>query len=250
MNFNKSINFKSLNIVIALFLIFSLFVGCGKKDDSTTKTEGNKTEESTDSKSLDISETTPIHYEMEATGDMKGTWEVWAKGKKAYVKMNYEAAGHNMNSEMWMTEDAMYTLSDIGGKKMGMKMDPRKWMEENKNKNDFNPMSFKEGCKDCEKVGEEEVIGKKCVIYKDKHGIKYSVYQEKVPLKIVMEKVTMQAKSLDIGAKISDDMFEPPKDVEFVEMDKMMEGMKDTKNMNKMKENLKELEDAMKNYKK
>jgi hypothetical protein len=133
---------------------------------------------------------------------------------------------------------------------MGMKIDPKEWAQENKDKKDFNPMSFKEGCKDCEKIGEEEIIGKKCIIYQDKNGIKYSVYQEKIPLKIVMPKVTMQAKSLDVDVKISDDMFNPPNDVEFIEMDKMMEGFKDMKNMNKMKENLKEMEDAMENYKK
>lgn len=250
MTLNKSFNIQSLKLALVLMLIFALVEGCGKKDDSTGKTDGDKTEESIDSKSENITDGTPMHYVMEATGDMKGTWEVWAKGKKAYVKMNYEASGRSMKSEMWMTEDAMYSLSDMGGKKMGMKMDPKKWAEENKDKKDFNPMSFKEGCKECEKIGEEEVIGKKCVIYKDKHGIKYSIYQEKVPLKIVMEKVTMQAKSLEIDVKISEDMFVPPKDVEFVEMDKMMEGFKDMKDKNKMKENLKELEDAMKNYKK
>lgn len=246
----KSFSLINFKLFLVLLLTSFIIVSCGKKDDSTGKNDDDKKEESSDSKIENITEGTPVHYEMEATGDMTGTWEVWAKGKKAYVKMNYEAAGQNMKSEMWMTDDMMYTITDMGGKKMGMKMDHRKWAEENKDKKDFNPMSFKDGCKECEKIGEEEIIGKKCVIYKDKHGIKYSVYQEKIPLKIVMEKVTMQAKSLDIDVKISDDMFDPPKDVEFVEMDKMMEGFKDMKNMNKMKENMQELEDAMENYKK
>jgi hypothetical protein len=244
---NKSMSFIKLFLI--LMLTSFVFTGCGKKDETTGEKVGDKKEESSDSK-IEITEGTTIHYVMEATGEMKGEWEVWAKGKKAYVRMNYEAAGQKMNSEMWMNEDAMYTLTDVAGKKMGMKMDPKKWAEENKDKKDFNPMSFKDGCKDCEKIGEEEVIGKQCVIYKDKHGIKYSVYQEKVPLKIVMEKVTMQAKSLETDVKISDDMFNPPKNVEFIEMDKMMEGFKDMKDMKKMKENVKELEDAMKNYKK
>ena len=247
---NKSVSLIGFKLFLILLLTSFVFVSCGKKDDSTSKKDGDKKEESSDSKIENITERTPIHYVMVATGDMNGEWDVRAKGKKAYVKMNYEAAGQNMKSEMWMTEDAMYSLSDIAGKKMGMKMDPKKWMEENKDKKDFNPMSFKEGCKDCEKIGEEEVIGKKCVIYKDKHGVKYSVYQEKIPLKIVMEKVTMQAKSLDVDVKISDDMFNPPKDVEFIEMDKMMEGFKDMKDMKKMKENLKDMEDAMKKNKK
>ncbi len=247
---NKSISLINLKLFVFLLLCSFILVSCGKKDDSTSKTDSEKKEEKSDSKIENITENTPVHYVMEATGEMKGTYEVWGKGKKAYVKMNYEVAGKNMKSEMWMTEDMMYTLTDVAGKKMGIKMDPKKWAEQNEKKKDFNPMSFKEGCKDCEKIGEEEVIGKKCEIYKDKNGIKYSVYKERIPLKIVMEKITMQAKELDIDPKISDDMFNPPKDVEFSDMDKMMEGFKDMKDMKKMKENLKELEDATKNYKK
>lgn len=245
--------FKSFNLTFLLLLTVSfVFFSCGKKDDSTSKTDSDKKEQSSGSND-EINESTPIHYQMEATGDMKGTWDVYAKGKKAYVKMNYQVGQQNMNSEMWMTEDAMFTVTDMAGKKVGMKMDPKKWAEQNDKKQDFNPMSFKDGCKDCQKIGEEEVIGKKCVIYQDKNGIKYSVYKEKVPLKIVMQKSTIQAKSLDVNAKISDDMFTPPKDVDYTDMDKMLEGvkgMKDMKDMDKMKENLKQMEEGLKNYKK
>jgi hypothetical protein len=240
---------KSIGSSLILILLFSMFVmlSCGKKDESTIKGDSEKKD---DSKVENITENTPVHYEMEATGEMRGTWDVWAKGKKAYVKMNYEVAGQNMKSEMWMVDDMMYTVTDMAGKKMGMKMNPKEWAQENEKKKDFNPMSFKDGCKDCEKIGEEEVIGKKCDIYQDKNGIKYSVYEGKVPLKIVMPKMTMQAKKLEVDMKIDDSMFDPPKDVEYIEMDKMMEGVKDLKDSKKMKENLKEMEDMMKKYKK
>jgi hypothetical protein len=237
----------SLNLFLALLLSSLIMFNCGKKDKSTINGDSEKKEES---KTETITESTPIHYEMEATGEMKGTWDVWAKGKKAYVKMNYEVAGQNMKSEMWMVDDMMYSVTDLAGKKMGMKMNPKEWAKENEQKKDFNPMSFKDGCKDCEKIGEEEVIGKKCDIYQDKNGIKYSVYEGKIPLKIVMPKMTLQAKKLEVDTKIDDSMFELPKDVEFIEMDKMMEGVKDMKDSKKMKENLKEMEDMMKKYKK
>jgi hypothetical protein len=40
-----------------------------------------KKKKSSDSKIENITENTPVHYVMEATGEMKGTWEVWGKGK-------------------------------------------------------------------------------------------------------------------------------------------------------------------------
>ena len=252
MNTTKIIGLINIKLFLVLLISSFLFISCGKKEESSG-TEGETTEESTETETGNITESTPVHYEMEATGEMKGNWEVWAEGKNAYVKMNYEVAGQKMNSEMWMNNDMMYTLTDLGGKKMGMKMNPKEWAVNNEKKQDFNPMSFKDGCKDCQKIGEEEVIGKKCEIYQDKNGIKYSVYEGKIPLKIVMPHTTLQAKKLEINAKVDPSMFTPPKDVEFIEMDKMMEGLKDMKNpknMKKMKENLKDMEDAMKNYKK
>jgi hypothetical protein len=239
---------KLIGFYLFLTLMLSAFimVSCGKKDESI-KDDSEKKE---DSNIENITESTPVHYEMEATGEMKGNWDVWAKGKKAYVKMNYEVGGQSMKSEMWMVDEMMYTVTDLAGKKMGMKMNPKEWAQENEKKKDFNPMSFKDGCKDCEKIGEEEVIGKKCDIYQDKNGIKYSVYEGKVPLKIVMPRMTLQAKKLEVDVKMDDSMFDPPKDVEYMEMDKMMEGVKDLKDSKKMKESLKEMEDMMKKYKK
>jgi hypothetical protein len=242
----KRLNTLFLNLVLVLLFSF-LMTGCGKKEDSTTKEDTDKKE---DANLEDITEGTPIHYEMEATGEMQGSWDVYVKGKKVMAKMKYSASGKEISSQMWMNEDAMYILSDMGGKKMGMKMDPKKYLEESAQKKDFNALTFKDGCKDCEKIGEEEVIGYKCTIYQDKSGIKYSIYKDKVPLKIVMPKTTIQAKKLEVNVKLADDMFTPPKDVEFVEMDKMMEGFKDMKDSKDMKEKVKDMEDLMKKYKK
>ena len=85
---NKSFSLINLNLFLVLLLTSFVLLSCGKKDDSTSKEDDDKKEESNDSKSENITEGTPIHYEMEATGEMKGIWEVWTKGKKAYVKMN------------------------------------------------------------------------------------------------------------------------------------------------------------------
>ena len=252
MNKTKKISLIGFKLLLLIVITSFVLTSCGKKEESSGSNETEQKEESS-GETGKITEGTPVHYQMEATGEMKGTWEVWAEGKKAYVKMNYEAAGQKMSSEMWMNNDMIYTVTDMGGKKMGMKMNPKEWAKNNEKKQDFNPMSFKDGCKDCKKIGEEEIIGKKCEIFQDTNGIKYSVYDGKIPLKIVMPKTTLQATKLEIDPKIEESMFEPPKDVEFIEMDKMMEGLKDMKNpknMQKMKENLKDMENAVKNYKK
>jgi hypothetical protein len=186
---------------------------------------------------------------MEATGDITGTYDIYSKGKNVKVSMDATMQGHKTNTEMYSDGNMMYIITEIAGNKTGMKMDPKKFKEQNEHKKEFNPMNFREGCKDCEKIGTEEIIGKSCVIYQDKNGIKYSVYNEQMPLKIVMPKTTMTAKSLDINASFFDDVFTVPKDVHYLDMEKMMD-LKDMKNPKDMKDKLKEMEDVMKNYKK
>jgi hypothetical protein len=245
----KIVSFANLNLLLAL--LFSLFMisGCGKKE-TTEKSAGEEQQQSTETKSENITENTPLHYKLEAQGEISGTWDIYAKGKQARVNVDMTVAGQKTTSTMYTDGSMMYIITDFAGKKTGMKMDMSKFSEENAKKGEFNPINFKEGCKDCEKIGTDEVIGRKCDVYQDKQGTKYSVYEDKYPLKIVMPKTTIIAKSLDIDVKVSDDMFIPPKDVNYVEMDKMMEGIKGGKDLQDMKDKMKDMKDAMKNYKK
>jgi hypothetical protein len=238
---------KKKSILIIILVAAFAIAGCGKKEASLkNETAGDKKEQKDEKKTENITESTPIHYVMEASGEIQGTYDIYAKGKNVKVTMDATMQGHKTSTEMYSDGNMMYMITEIAGTKTGMKMDPKKFKEQNEEKKEFNPMNFREGCKECEKIGTEEIIGKPCIIYQDKHGIKYSVYNEQMPLKVVMPKVTMTAKSLEINASFSDDVFTVPKDINYIEMDKMM----DTKDPKNMKDKLKEMEDVMKNYKK
>ncbi|RPI17319.1 MAG: hypothetical protein EHM58_09625 [Ignavibacteriae bacterium] len=243
---NKSFFFNLFTIVlISVFLVS----GCGKKDEANKDAAGDKSEKKTEISSETITENTPVHYVMDATGDIQGTYDIYSKGKNLKVNMDVTTHGQKTMSDLYSDGQMIYLVTSIAEKKVGMKMDPKSFKEENEGKKEFNPLNFREGCKDCEKIGEEEVNGKKCIIYKDKNGTKYSVYNEQIPLKIVMEKSTMTVKSLDVNAKFSDDVFTVPKDIEFLDMDKLFD-MKDMKDSKGLKEEMKKMEDVMKNYKK
>ena len=230
----------SLNLLLVVLVSSIAFIGCGKKE-STEKSAGDKQEETSGSKTDNITENTPVYYELEATGEITGYWKVYAEGKKAKVDMDLTTLGKKTNSTMYTDGTMMYFITDVAGTKTGMKMDIAKFREENQKKGEFNPINFKDGCKDCEKIGTEDVIGKPCVIYQDKKGIKYSVYQDIYPLKVVMPKTTITAKKIEINVKVSDDMFTPPKDVNYIEMDKMMEGFKNPQDLKNMEEQLNKL---------
>lgn len=237
------------NIITILVISAFLISGCGKKGDTTkTESEGNKTEQKSGTDE-NITENTPIHYVWESTGDVVGTYDTYSKGKQMKITMDVTVHGQKTLTEMYSDGNMIYMITDVNGKKVGMKMDPKKFQQENEQKKEFNPLNFKEGCKDCEKIGEEDVIGKHTVIYQDKNGIKYSLYKDKIPLKIVSKNTTMTAKSLDLDAKFSNDIFTTPKDIEYLDMDKMLD-LKDMKNSKDLKEEMKKMEEIEKNFKK
>jgi len=74
-------------------------------------------------------------------------------------------------------------------------------------------------------------MGYKCDIYKDKKGDLLSIYKEKAPLKILSkDNVSMIATLFEPNFKIADDAFEPPKDVEFMDMNNMQQNMPNDEN--------------------
>jgi hypothetical protein len=149
--------------------------------------------------------------------------------------------------------DTVYMVSEFNSIKNGMKFSKS---DISKNKDQIDVTTFKDHLKEMDKIGSEEILGKKCDIYRAKDSsYSISVYNETVPLKFTASggKMVMIATKYESDVKVTDDMFEPPKDVKFSDAGNMMKDMKDMKNpksMENMKEKMKEMEDVMKNYKK
>jgi hypothetical protein len=146
--------------------------------------------------------------------------------------------------------DTLYMVSEIMGKKTGMKFAKSDFA---KDKDQMDIYTFKDKIKEMDKIGSEEILGRKCDIYRSKDSLmSYSVYNETVPLKISSKNgnMTMVATKYETDVKVSDDMFNPPADVSFIDAGGMMKDMKDPKNLQDMKEKMKGMEDMMKNYKK
>jgi hypothetical protein len=239
--------------LISLFIILSLFViGCGKKESTSTD---KKEEQKTESKDGDlkdmITKETPFSVSFDITGQMNGQMTAIYKGKKAKVDYTMEMGNQKMVSNMYMDGEYVYMVSDIAGMKTGMKMNAAKWKEKfGKDSKEIDITSFRDQLSKYEKVGTEEVLGKKCDIYKMSEGHTISVYKETIPLKMVMGKTTMIATKYDIDIKVSDDIFTPPSDIKYVEMDDMKKNVEDLKNNKDINKKLQDVEEMMKKYKK
>lgn len=255
---NNVINFTVLNLFFVFIMTFG-FV-CGKSDGNSTgdnKSGDNTKKESTDKKSDNsFSKDEPFMVEFEVSGREKGNGTVSAiyHGKKCRSTSSFDVEGKKMSATAYFDGgDIVYTVSEVAGMKMGFKFDKSKFSD---SKDNMDVNTFREYLDKMEKVGEEEIIGYKCEIYKFKDkDVTVSIYNKTVPLRMgnINGETYLKAKKLETDVKVTDDMFTAPTDVKYTDMSGMLEDMKkmgNDKNMKDLKDKTKELEDAMKNYKK
>lgn len=244
-NLNKS---RAIYFIFTLMLFLFLANGCGKKD--TTSNDDKKTDSKSDSKGP-ISLDKPVYVEFNITGEIDGTVKAYYMNKKFKSENTMKVAGNNMTSTIYSDGTNIHTVTEIGGVKTGMKMDATKYADPSKPDN-FDISSIKDRLKDYTKVGEEDIIGKHCDIYQSNKNpdLKMSVYQEMIPLKVVTKKMTLVATKLDQDVNVKDDIFNPPSDVNYLDMDNMMKDLKDPNKMKDAEEQMKKMEENMKNLKK
>jgi hypothetical protein len=214
---SKIINSLFLNSLFVLFSI-SLLFSCGKKDEGMTPED--KKESSSDDKTSDgkLSETSPIYVQFEISGSTKGTVDGYYHNKKAKTMSQMETGGMKISATAYFDGgEYVHIISEVGGKKMGMKY---KREDFGKKEGEFDAVTFKDQLKNMDKVGQEEILGRMCDIYKAKDGsYQISLYKELVPLKFTGRdgKMVMVAKKFDANASFSDDIFTPPSDVEYMD---------------------------------
>ncbi|HRJ85972.1 MAG TPA: DUF4412 domain-containing protein [Ignavibacteria bacterium] len=252
----KKINLKP-NIFFVFAFSFLMLAGCGKKEESTTKTDDKKIESNESNDKISFSKDKPFMVEFEVTGKEKGSGTVSAiySGDKCRSTSTFDSDGKKFSATAYFDGgDVVYTVSEIAGVKMGMKMDKKKFSD---SKDNVDVNSFRDYLDQMEKIGEEEIIGYKCEIYKHKEkNFTVSLYEKTVPLRMGTTdgKTYMKATKLEQNITVTDDMFKAPQDVKYMDMTNMLEDMKNMKdggkNLQDLKDKTKEMEEIMKNYKK
>jgi len=205
--------------LISFLLAFVLIWGCGKKEEGKSDVS--------DKKDVKITETTPLHIKYEMKGKETGSIDMFIKGKQMKMEIKSKENGKDVSALIYFKDNVIYMITEEGGKKVGIKMSGEEIEEEMK---DFmNLAKAKEKIKDYQKEGTEEILGYKCDIYK-KGEETISIYQDLIALKFTKGEEIMIATAFEPDVKISDSDLEPPKDIEYLDMNEMM------KNMDKLKE--------------
>jgi hypothetical protein len=208
---------RKLFYLAFIICIALLLNGCGKKEGTSDKKD-EKTEQKTDKKEIVFSENSSYHLKYEAKSEkMKGTMDFYFKNKNAKIEVNFDEGAKKINSSMYFENKVLYMITNMEGKKIGMKMD----VSDNKDIN-TDMIDVKDKLKEYEKVGTDEVLGYKCDVYKTKEGSKLSIYKDAFALRIVDKKGDeFVATALEQDIKVADDFFSPPKDVEYMDLSKL-----------------------------
>ncbi len=200
--------------LISFLLAFVLIWGCGKKEEGKSDVS--------DKKDVKITETTPVHIKYEMRGKETGSIDMFIKGKQMKMEIKAKENGKDVSVLMYLKDNVGYMITEEGGKKVGLKMSGEEIEEGMK---DFmNLAKAKEMVKDYQKEGTEEILGYKCNIYK-KGDESVSLHQDLIALKFAKGEEIMIATAFEPDAKISDSELEPPKDIEYLDMNEMMKNM-------------------------
>lgn len=254
----KTIALRSITgFLFVLALIITLVSGCEKKDDPTSKSNDKKTDSKESTDKSTFSKDKPFMVEFEVTGREKGAGTVSAiyDGKKCRSTSTFDADGKKFSATAYFDGgDVVYSVSEIAGVKMGMKFDKKKFSD---TKDNVDVNTFRDYIDQMEKIGDEEIIGYKCEIFKHKEkNFTVSLFERTVPLRMGSAdgKTFMKATKFEKDVKVTEDMFKAPEDVKYMDMTNMLEDMKNMKdggkNMQDLKDKTKEMEEIMKNYKK
>lgn len=205
---------KKLFILVFIVSVAVLLNGCGKKEDAGNVKNGKTEQKTEQKKDISFSENSSYHLKYDAKSEkLKGTMDFYFKEKNAKIDVNFNEGDKKISSSMFFENKILYMITEVEGKKIGMKMDVSESKEAN-----TEIVNLKDKLKDYEKIGTDEVIGYKCDVYKTKEGTKLSVYKDAFALRIVDKKGDeFVATLLEQDIKIADDFFTPPKDLEYMD---------------------------------
>ncbi len=198
-----------------IFLISISIFSCGKEDKNesqSNKTETPKTE--TNKSAVNLSNDFIVDYDIE--GKLKGKMVIYRNGEKLKQNMNTELMGLKTSNEVYIIDNNVYSIIEVGGKKMGNKTDLTSYNSKKKTAETITDFrEFEKSLEGKKITGTENIIGYDCDIYEFSQDVFLSVYNKRYILKIKSPEFTATATVLNTNPKFSGNEFVIPDDVSF-----------------------------------
>ena len=140
---------------------------------------------------------------------------------------------------IYIMDNNVYSILDVGGKKIGTKSDLRGFNETKLTGETITDFKEFEKFIDSKKIiGTENVLGYKCDIYETSSGVTLSVYNKRYILKIKTPEFMATATALNTSPSYTGTEFTLPSDIEFNKSDsKTMKNKSLDSLVNKLKKN-------------
>jgi hypothetical protein len=215
---------KKLSILFFILISALLLNGCGNKQESAgNDSKKDVTTKKEESKDVTLSDNSAYHitYKMSGKETEGMLLDLFKKGKKSKSEISSAGGEDKLKASAYYSDKVVYTITEVMGQRIGMKMDVSEMGGKDSKGFEKELFSSKDHLKDYEKTGKGDVLGYSCDIYKDKEGNQYYFYKDEALLKLVSKQGTMEATKFEPDAKLDDAMFEPPKDVEYMNMKDM-----------------------------
>ncbi|MEO8209759.1 MAG: hypothetical protein ABI840_04295 [bacterium] len=195
-------------------IIFTLnFISCSK--ENKTESQGDKSRSS--NKESEKTEVTDgdfnINYNLD--GKLKGTMEIKKAGNKLKQSMNTEIMGTKNLTEVFILDNGVFVVTDVGGKKFGTKINGDDFKKKQTGETIIDYREFEKFLSDKKITGNENIIGYDCEIYDVGKGTTLSVYNKRYVLKISNPQFLATATKLDDKPAFSAGEFEVPSDIDF-----------------------------------
>jgi len=212
-----------LNVKKILTFLFILFISvnltsCGNKKNSETQNKTETPNPDNNKKTVEQSNNFIANYEL--TGMMNGTMTIYKNGNNLRQKINTEIMGMKNINNVYIVNDEVYNVTEVGDKKFGNKTSLKEYnlsKQTGETITDFK--EFEKFISGKKVVGTENIIGYNCDIYDMGNGMNISVYDKKYILKIRNAEFMAVATKLDMNPAITSNEFEIPKDVDFKSKD-------------------------------
>ncbi|MBS1518693.1 MAG: hypothetical protein JSS91_11455 [Bacteroidetes bacterium] len=236
--------FRNFGFVLIIFSTL-LFTSCGKEDKKTGTSENQKTEEKketpegTSSGDLKPSDDFVITFSLQ--GAMNGEMTMYRSGKKLKQEISSDVMGMKNKTEVYIIDNFVFTVTDINGKKMGIKTDIQDYNKKKQTAETItDPKEFENYLADKKITGSENILGMNCDIYDMGNNTSLSIHDKRYVLKIKSPQFVATATRFEGKPSFSGKEFEIPADVNFrsintegSSMEKLDSIMKDVKKYKK-----------------
>lgn len=215
MNTLKKVKKYNLHVYLSV-LSLVLILSCGKKNEETSQQQKQETNSGKNeiTSSGKISDKFVINYDL--IGKMTGKMQIFREENKLKQNINSEIMGMANKNAIYIIDNSVYSVTEIGGKKFGMKTSLGEFNSQKQTAETIVNFKEFEQFLDSKKVtGNENILGYNCDIYDAGNGVFLYVYNKRYLLKMRTPEFQATATEINVNPTFAANEFELPKDVDF-----------------------------------